>query len=504
MKEWTKEERYRPLNSLDEIRELEEKIKTSPFRQGFHVQPRTGLLNDPNGFIYDDETKTWHLFYQWFPWGATHGLKYWYHMTSKNLVNWEDAGIGIKPDTDMDNKGAYSGSAIKCNGEIYIYYTGNHRDENWVRTAYTCLAKLKSDNSVEKFEKPLFGPEEDYSEHQRDPKIWYDEKLGKYFIIIGARSKDDRGCLLVYESEDATQGWKLKGELNVKGYEAFGKMWECPSIEKIGDSYVFIFCPQFIKLPGRGEVTNHNLYVIGDLDMEKMTFTPTGDFKHLDLGFEVYAAACAANTEKTFDYKVLSAWMGLPDAVYYTDDEDWSGCLTLPRELHIKDGKLLQKPIRNIFDAKKEMLYSEGNAGDNGSTENSGDAGSVASAGKYYEIKAPSVWELATENDDFNMEIFCDADGNGGISLSYDASSSCLKISRAKLKRKINPEYGEEREVIFENAISKLTCFFDNSSIEIFFNDGEEVFTSRIFPDRENGEKYLKLEGIKKFLAYGL
>ncbi|MCR5624881.1 MAG: sucrose-6-phosphate hydrolase [Lachnospiraceae bacterium] len=479
MREWSKEERYKPLESIDDIKDLEEKISKSKFRQCFHIQPRTGLLNDPNGFVYDDDTKTWHMFYQWFPWGAAHGLKYWYHVTSKDLVHWGDAGIGISPDSDMDNKGAYSGSAIKDNGEIYFFYTGNHRDENWVRTAYTCLAKLGKDNKVYKFDKPVFGPSEDYSEHQRDPKIFYDEKLQKYFIIIGARSKDDRGCLLLYESDKLTEGWAFKGEIKVEGYESFGKMWECPSIEKIGDKYIFIFSPQFIEFPDRGSITNHNVYLIGDFDVQNMIFKPEGDFGHLDLGFDFYAAACAANTEKP----VLSAWMGLPDAFYYTDEEDWSGCLILPRELSIEGGKLKQRPVKSMFDIlKKEIEYKEVSLEEliniMNTPENNG----------LYEIQAPAVIKIATANQGFTMGLLCDESKEGGISLSYSQEDKTLKISKALLKHRINPEFGEERVNVFEDGLTEITCFIDKSSIEIFFNDGDQVFTTRIFPE---GEKYI-------------
>ncbi|MCH4104686.1 MAG: sucrose-6-phosphate hydrolase, partial [Lachnospiraceae bacterium] len=108
MKTWTKEERYRVLQDPEEIRDMHDRIAQSAWRQTFHIQPVTGLLNDPNGFIRHGDL--WHLFYQWCPWGAVHGLKYWYHVISRDLVNWKNAGVCIRPDTVYDNKGAYSGS----------------------------------------------------------------------------------------------------------------------------------------------------------------------------------------------------------------------------------------------------------------------------------------------------------------------------------------------------------------------------------------------------------
>ena len=52
MKEWTREERYRTIleASNEEITELKKIVDSCPYRQKFHIQPTTGLLNDPNGF----------------------------------------------------------------------------------------------------------------------------------------------------------------------------------------------------------------------------------------------------------------------------------------------------------------------------------------------------------------------------------------------------------------------------------------------------------------------
>ena len=79
-----------------------ERISVSKYRQTFHIQAVTGLMNDPNGFVYFDNK--WHLFYQWCPWGAVHGLKYWYHVVSKDLITWENLGVCLIPD-DMVMEG---------------------------------------------------------------------------------------------------------------------------------------------------------------------------------------------------------------------------------------------------------------------------------------------------------------------------------------------------------------------------------------------------------------
>ena len=49
MREWTREEKYRYLKDPQELKELYDRISKSGYRQTFHNQAVTGLMNDPNG-----------------------------------------------------------------------------------------------------------------------------------------------------------------------------------------------------------------------------------------------------------------------------------------------------------------------------------------------------------------------------------------------------------------------------------------------------------------------
>ncbi len=458
MKEWTRDERYRVLNSADEIRDLHDRITASVYRQTYHVQPVTGLSSDPNGFVLNNGV--WHLFYQWCPWGAVHGLKYWYHVTSPDLIHWKNAGIGLKPDTYYDNKGNHSGSAIASDGELYFFYTGNHRDPDWTRTPYTCAAKMGEDGQPKKLEKPLFGPRDDFSEHQRDPKVIYNEELKKYFILIGAQTQDKKGTILVYESEELLSGWTFKGELKVPGYEDFGGMWECPCVQRISGKDLLVFSPQYTKLPGRGESTNHNVYFIGKMDYETLTFTPEHDYRYLDFGFDFYAAQMAANVEDS-DRGILISWIGLPDNHYPTEEEDWEGSMTLPRELRIRDGRLIQTPVPEVYDLRGEELPVDGNL--------------------------KRACELVVEFDGKNadLNLFTKADGTGGLTLHYDAANKTCTVDKRGLDKRFNEQVGEVLIMPLTSSLRKMDIFIDHSSVEIFVNDGEETFASHVYPTDE-------------------
>ena len=173
------------------------------------------------------------------------------------------------------------------------------------------------------------------------------------------------------------------------------------------------------------------------MDWETLTFTPDGQFHVLDFGFDSYAAACANNLQDA-DKAILIAWMGVPDVSYPTDEEDWAGCLTLPRELTVRGRRLIQQPLPELKKLRDEKLPFEAN------------------------------------------------------------EAGCFALPRAAVDRsgmqiRFNEKEGESRTRPLENGLSHLRIFVDSSSIEIFVNDGDAVFTSRIFPTE--AEHFFRIEG---------
>ena len=83
--EWTTALRYRPYHLWDKeyTKTLEEQVQQSTWRLDFHIQPKSGLLNDPNGFSYFNGQ--WHLFYQAFSTINRHYYKRYAFI--KSLVN---------------------------------------------------------------------------------------------------------------------------------------------------------------------------------------------------------------------------------------------------------------------------------------------------------------------------------------------------------------------------------------------------------------------------------
>lgn len=243
----TREQKYRVIEQAEpgEIASLEEKVEQCHWRQAFHIQPPTGLLNDPNGFSYYQGE--YHLFYQWFPLGTDHGMKYWYHLKSRDLATWNSAGIGIAPGDYFDSHGAYSGSALEHEGKLYMLYTGNARDEDWIRHPYQCMAVMDENGRITKWEHPVISNvPEGYTDHFRDPKLWKDGD--SFYCVIGAQRTNLTGCAVLYRSTDL-HSWEFEGEL-CTGLESFGYMWECPDYFELNEAGVLIFLLRAWSLPG--------------------------------------------------------------------------------------------------------------------------------------------------------------------------------------------------------------------------------------------------------------
>ena len=146
--EWTREQRYRKYKDWDAqtLLNLQAQAATSPYQMHYHIHPLSGLINDPNGFSYYNGE--YHLFCQSYPFGPVHGVKSWIHYASPDLVHWHYLGSAIDPDSDLDNAGAYSGSAMEHNGKLLLMYTGNHRDEDWTRIPYQVIAEMDENNHI--------------------------------------------------------------------------------------------------------------------------------------------------------------------------------------------------------------------------------------------------------------------------------------------------------------------------------------------------------------------
>lgn len=455
---------YRHEDIPEEIKEsIAEKVAESPYRQQYHIEAPTGYLNDPNGFAYFDGK--YHLFFQWSPYRYAEGIWYqgWYHLASEDLVDWDFIGPGIEPDTMFETHGAYSGSGLVVEDELLLFYTGNTRNEVGTRIPYQMIAAMNAQGQIEKREQAeITGPMVGYTDHFRDPKIWQDED---YYAVIGAQRENLTGAALVFHSND-TYDWQCLGEVETNLTD-FGYMWECPDYFELDDRGVFIFSPQGIAPDGENYRNLYQTgYLIGEkIDQNNLALTCQPDFQELDKGFDFYAPQ---SMEAPDGRRILVAWMGLPELTYPTEAFAYCGCLTIPRELTIDNGVLLQKPVKELRNYRKnEQQLSKEELSQSVATKMA------------YEIVA----EIKPCAQDFSLDLCCNEALGEFTRIFYKGETGELWLDRSCSGTEILGEVGGTTRLLATGIKEVyLNIFIDQSSIEIFINDGIAVASSRIFP----------------------
>ena len=216
-----------------------------PYRPYFHLAPPVGWMNDPNGLCRCGEW--YHVFYQYGPFDPEGGVKHWGHYRSRDLLRWEKCPVLLFPSDTWDLHGVFSGSALVEDGVMYLYYTGNvlsagaHDYITSGRGHNTALAVCRDGLTAETNE--LLMENRDYpaglSCHVRDPKVWAQD--GRYYMVQGARTLDDRGEVLVFESTDKRRWTHIN---TIRTPAPFGYMWECPDLFELDGQWFLCCSPQ--------------------------------------------------------------------------------------------------------------------------------------------------------------------------------------------------------------------------------------------------------------------
>lgn len=242
----------------------------------------------------------------------------------------------------------------------------------------------------------------------------------------------------------------------------FGYMWECPDLFTLDGQEVLVFSPQGIESDG---IHYQNLYqagyVIGELDYEHAKYNH-GAFVEIDRGFEFYAPQTTVDEQGR---RILIGWFGMPEEredAHPTIEHKWVHAMTLPRELKLVDGKLYQQPIVELKELRKEEVSYPGVE--------------LKSNKQSFDKIEGETLELFMENLEKNEPISINIRNHANI--VYSPKEQLLKVDRISF---VDGQTVEERFCHIE-TLDNLRIYLDTSSLELFVNDGEEVFSVRIYP----------------------
>lgn len=449
----------RDLTALVRLVERENlaKANSDPNRLGFHLMPPVGWLNDPNGLCW--YRGQYHVFYQYSPFNARRGVIFWGHWTSPDLLHWQQQPVFLCPDQPWDVHGVFSGSALAEEDGLYLYYTGNVKfpgDYDYVNTgrgSNTALAVTRDGIHVDSNQ--LLLENRDYPEnltlHVRDPKVWKQD--GKYYMVLGARTREDTGEVLVYESGDRLH-WVHRNTLRTE--TPFGYMWECPDLYTIDGQTILAVSPQGVGREGnrfQNKYTCGYFPVSGDFRGEYAL----GPFAEADLGFDYYAPQSFLAPDGR---RIVLGWMAMPDADYDNPtDYGWQHAMTVPRELHWNGSAVTAQPIRELDRLRTNRR----------------------------KISLSSKTELSRRAD----VVIRNTGDTFRAALGKDAR---IEFREGLLTLTIGEKAGRGRAIrrAETGRLNALRILVDSSSLELFINGGEQIMSARFYP---TGDSLLTMEG---------
>ena len=434
------------LENANEFISINAKKVNKSYRLKFHMMPPIGWMNDPNGLIKYKEQ--YHIFYQYYPYDSKWGPMHWGHFVTKDLIEYKDYPVALAPENQALESGCFSGGAISVDDQLMLVYTRHLEKENEKKE--DIFAAISEDGiQFEKIDQKLFEtldlPEEFSRTDFRDP---YPVKINNmYYIFIGGKSiVTNEGVILVLKSNSLKH---FTYDFSIGPFYELGDMGECPSYHRVGDRDVILVSGCSVKEKNNSfKNVNSSVFLIGKIDFEKKKMD-IDEIKEIDKGDTFYAPQFISEEDKP----IMVGWLEMWGKRYPTHEWDhgYVGALTFPRELIWKNNTIYQRPIEGLK--------------------------------KYYQAQYKYNGQLI--NCSCDIEAFID----GSFQIKFQAINGNFIIGQedkgvyldTRLSNNLN---GCIRYTTEHYQHATIRILLDQSSIELFIDDGKEVISSRVYLDQ--------------------
>ncbi len=461
-----------------------------PFRPQYHFTPEKNWMNDPNGMVfYEGE---YHLFYQYNPAGDKWGHMSWGHAVSPDMVHWTHLPLALP---EADNVMIFSGSAVvdwkNSSGfgkdgrpPLVAVYTGFRTTD---RVQFQCIAY--SNDKGRTWTKYSGNPVIDINSMDfRDPKVQWHDATRRWIMTVSLSAEHK----VRFYGSDNLKAWTLLSEFGPAG--ATGGVWECPDLFEL-------------PLPGTNDkrwvlVVNMNpgsvaggsggQYFIGRFDGTQFVadrdslIPPTSgrlasESAHwFDYGPDYYAAVSWSDVPASDGRRLWLGWMSNWEYGGDVPTSPWRSAMSIPREVGLRrtaEGiRLVQKPAREMESLRdRHFAFKSG------------------------DLSEANAWlkERHVQGDQLELMVEFEprSSGTEGVKvLKSDTEATVIGVDRQRGQAFVdrtqsgNVRFHQKFSGVYDAPLPvhdgrvKLHVFVDASSVEVFVNDGERVFTSLVYP----------------------
>lgn len=474
------------------------------YRPQFHYTPKVNWMNDPNGLVYHNGT--FHLFHQYNPFGNLWGFMSWNHATSSDLVHWQHQPVAI-PYGEDEEEGIFSGSAVVdynntsgfgdgSTAPIVAIYTSAYGGENPEQSQSLAY----STDGGKTFQKYEGNPVLDFEDPDfRDPNVKWHENLQAWIMVVALPLQHK---VQFYRSDNLID-WEYLSDFGPAG--AVSGIWECPDLFPLavdGDPENIKWVLHVDMNPGAIAGGSGSQYFVGDWDGESFTADESisgGEILWADYGTDYYAAISWNNVPEEDGRRLWLGWMNNWEYANQIPTDPWRSAMSIPRSVHLEtvDERiaLTQRPVEELQQLRGytvQLQFRDLFEGDHLLTDD-------GISGKAYEV----IVELEpglSESVGLNVR-----EGTSEETvIGYDAVTGTVFVDRTQSgEDSFGGDFARRMDAparLIDGKI-KLHIFVDWSSVEVFVNDGEQVITSRIFPDPESTSISLFADGGDASLA---
>ena len=457
---------YNPL--IDDPKQEQPSTPTEPtqqssyneqYRPQVHFTPAKNWINDPNGMVYADGT--YHLFYQYNPQGNSWGNMSWGHATSTDLIHWTEKDVALT----RDELGAiFSGSAVidknntagfGANAMIAIYTSAGDDGKQQQSIAYSTDG---GKNFTRYSGNPVIKNDDD---NLRDPKVFWHEQSKQWVMAL---AKGWKMGVELYGSTDL-KNWRHLSTFFVPLTGRPSLQWECPDLLQFGDKWVLLVSVN----PGGPITGSGTMYFVGQFDGTTFTADDLSYPLWLDYGMDNYAGVTWSNMG---DRKVMIGWMNNWSYAGDVPCSPWRSAMTLPREL-----KLIE------YDGKPLLANTV--------------VSEIDKAADSWQPLTSNLLPLTSLKEAYQLRIKLNLDKNSTITLSNEQGEKYVLDVNATARTVAVHRNAQTGRTNFNGTFSipsiqaplntagnmvTLDLFVDQSSVELFTENGSMSMTNLVFP----------------------
>jgi fructan beta-fructosidase len=448
-----------------------------PLRPKVHFSPNEKWMNDPNGMVY--HKGIYHLFYQYYPDSTVWGPMHWGHATSKDMIHWEQQPIALYPDSlgyifsgsavvDINNTSGFGKDGITPLVAIFTYHDPKGEKEG--RSDFQNQSIAYSLDEGKSWIKYANNPviKNPGIKDFRDPKVMWFEKNKKWIMTLATKDR-----ITFYSSENLKE-WTKESEFG-ENVGAHGGVWECPDLfplEYDGKQVWVLVVNLNPGGPNKGSATQ---YFVGDFNGKSfLPFNP--ETKWLDYGPDEYAGVTWSNTGER---KIFLGWMSNWIYANVVPTETWRNAMTIPRELKIRkaDNHMLiaSLPIKEIAEIKSKDVV----------IRNISFSKAFDLSTKVKRLSFPCMIDLSMKEAK-NFSIILSNKSGEELVMGYDKLQNKYFIDRTKSgKTNFQEDFAARHFAprFTTNSAMNISIIIDDSSVELFADDGLTVMTEIFFPD---------------------